>query len=397
MNFYNNTQIGKAKLIDNIKILLYKEDNKIFDTINFEDDAIYLEPLFFSFFKDKISYIKDFNLIIFGYGTNQKSSIKVESDKYGRIYLPNIGWLITNEKLKEFELSKTENIQLIDEKGVCNFEYEPLLFIQDTNIEVLKYHIPLLDQFYFDEHLNKINVEIEEITKHQMSHLTQAFHLINKYVPNHFELIESVTKKVVVFNVDDNLRNSFASLSAQGIAFFNACQKDYNEVFFIDDIAHQTGHIIFNAMIYDIEEFLNVKPNYVVQELKNDEGQVVETRDIHVVFHALYTYYTTFICLDAMLENNVFLGKQKHETIGRIAFYINKCYSDLLVIDNPINSEIKSSEYFTEKGLQIYNELKNKWKEMYKKWFEVTKHFDMSNQPYNFTYSNFVELNPLKN
>jgi DNA gyrase inhibitor GyrI len=83
--------------------------------------------------------------------------------------------------------------------------------------------------------------------------------------------------------------------------------------------------------------------------------------------------------------------------LGRISFYINKCYRDLLLIDNPINSEIKSSEYFTEMGLQIYSELKNKWKEMYRKWFEVTKHYDMSNQPYNFTYSNFAELNPLKN
>ncbi len=396
MNFYEKTQAGKTKLIDNIKILLYKEDNNIFDVINFEDDSVYLDPFFFTVFQNKISIKKDLNLIIFGYSNDQKSSIKVESDKNGRIYIPNIGWLITDDKFKKFELCKKEKIQLIDEKGICKFEYQPIHFIQNTTIEVLKYHIPLLDQFYFDEHLIRINVEIDEITKNQIDHLTKAFHLINKYVPNHFKLIESVTKKVVVFNVEDNLRNSFASLSAQGIAFLNAFQKNNNEVFFIDDIAHQTGHIIFNAMIYDIEEFLNVKPDYVVQELKNNNGEIVETRDIHVVFHALYTYYTTFICLDAMLENNVFVDQKKHETIGRIAFYIIKCYTDLLLIDNPINSEDKSKEYFTEEGLLIYRELKTKWKEIYKKRFEVTSRFDMSNQPYNFTYSKFLELNPLK-
>jgi hypothetical protein len=130
--------------------------------------------------------------------------------------------------------------------------------------------------------------------------------------------------------------------------------------------------------------------------IKLPDGSIIENRDLYVIFHALYTYYTSFLCLDACLENNAFVGKQKHEAIGRIAFYINKCYRDLLLIDNPINSETKSNECFTANGLLIYKELKQKWKEMYVKWFEKTKHFDMSNQPYNFTYSKFLELNPLK-
>jgi hypothetical protein len=33
---------------------------------------------------------------------------------------------------------------------------------------------------------------------------------------------------------------------------------------------------------------------------------------------------------------------------------------------------------------------------MYNKWFDKVKDFDMSNQPYNFTYSKFIVLNPIK-
>lgn len=65
--------------------------------------------------------------------------------------------------------------------------------------------------------------------------------------------------------------------------------------------------------------------------------------------------------------------------MGKIAFYINKCYSDLLLIDNPDKFwKKKAVECFTNDGLLIYRELKIKWKEMYKKWFGVTKHFDMN-------------------
>jgi hypothetical protein len=219
--------------------------------------------------------------------------------------------------------------------------------------------------------------------------------LIKEHIPTQYELIEKYAPKCVVFNFDTYQRNSFATLSAQGIGFFNAYQDNYDEVFFVDDIAHQTGHVILNVMIYESNQFFRKDKKTVLEIINMPDGSLIEKRDLHVVFHALYTYYTSFICLDACLENNVWEGKQKHEAIGRIAFYINKCYRDTLLIDNPINSEEKAVEYFTNDGLIIYRELKIKWKEMYKKWFGLTKHFDMSNQPYNFTYSKFLELNPL--
>ncbi|MFH4968281.1 hypothetical protein V8G61_08765 [Gaetbulibacter sp. M240] len=389
-----NNSIGKNKLIENIKILLYKERVNIFDILDFEDDNIYQEPLFFAFFKKKELYFNQLDSIIFGYSNIKNYKIKVITDKHGRIYIPNIGWLITDSKLKAYDLSNLKQIRLEDEDGSHKFKLEPIELIKDTTIELLKYPIEILDQFYYDEHLNRIDVEIKEITKKHISHLTQAFYLIKKYIPHHYKLIESVTKKVVVFNVNDDLRNSFATLSAQGIAFFNACQENYNEVFFIDDIAHQTGHIIFNAMIYDIDEFLKVEPSYIVQELKNEEGKIVETRDIHVVLHALYTYFTTFICLDAILENDVFEGEKLHELLGRMKFYIGKCYLDLKIFENPIN-KIEVENIFEDKGLEIYSELKNKHKEMSQKWISKTQNFRLDNQLYNFSYSLFKELNPI--
>jgi hypothetical protein len=396
MNEYTLLKSGIENLIENIKILLYKEKIEIFDILDFGEDSIYQEPLFFVYFKNKEEYKKYLDSIIFGYSDNSDMKIKVKSDKYGKVYIPQIGWLITEKKLENFELSRRgKDLLLKQQNNLEDFKHESSKFVQGTNIELLKYPVPILEQFYYDEYSNRIEVEIENITKKHAGNLSKAFQLIKKHIPVHYQLIESVTKKVVIFNVNDDLRNSFATLSAQGIAFFNACQDDYNEVFFIDDIAHQTGHIIFNAMIYNINEFLKVKPGFVVQELKNDKGKTVETRDIHVVFHALYTYYTTFICLDAMLENNVFDGEKLHEILGRMKFYIGKCFLDLRVIDNPITETSKAKKLFTEKGFKIYDSIREKYLEMNRKWMPKVQSFKLDNQLYNFSYSRFKKLNPI--
>lgn len=385
---------GFLKLNQNIKILLYKNKEDIFDFLDFEDDKIFSEPLLFAFFNNKLLQRQSIESVVYGY-SNKSIQFELISDETGKIYLPNIGWLLTNVPNECYVFDKS-NMKLFNQNNEVDFIYEQLEIIKNTSIEVLKYPLPLLKQFYHNTENHILDVEIDNITKKQIKFLTIAYNLIKTLVPTQYELIEKYSPKCVIFNVDTYQRNSFATLSAQGISFFNAYQDDYDEVFFVDDIAHQTGHVIFNVMIYESNRFFKKDKNTILETINMPDGSLIENRDLYIIFHALYTYYSSFICLVACLESDVWEGKQKHEALGRIAFYINKCYRDILLIDNPVSSEQKSQEYFTDDGIVIYRELKAKWKETYKKWFEITKHFDMSNQPYNFTYSKFLELNPLK-
>lgn len=409
MESFYNTQCeylmqGKQSMIENIKILLYQEHESIFDLIDFEDDTIYLEPLLFAYFKSSKRNKNDLFSILYGYIPLNKRPdlIELTTDEWGRIYLPKIGWLITNNpsqhlKLK-FEADSGFNLLQNDRK--IDFLYEPIQLIGDTSIELLKYPVPILEQFYYDVNQTSVKVEITKITLKQLHNLELAIAFIKDSLPHHYDLISSVTKGVVVFNIDYYLTNSFATLSAQGIAFLNSYQDDYNEVFFIDDIAHQSGHVIFNTLIYDSEEFLLVEPGTVIQIL-NLEGLPREPRDIHVVFHALYTYYTTFICLDAYLQNKNIEAAKRHEALGRMRFYIKKCYQDISIIESPDkqynNTDVlySKSELFTEKGFIIYQEILKTYNDMVNKWYKNTNDFDLSNQPYNFTYSSFIELNPI--
>lgn len=376
--------------LNQIRILLYKKNKDIFEILDFENELIYKEPLLFAFFNSKADTIQNIESLIYGYASKDLIYV-VFSDEYGRIYMPNVGWLHTEYKNESFLYDKV-NSKLLKNDQIIDYRFEELELIENTQIELIKYSVPLLKKCYFDTDLKLIDVEIENISKKHLKHLTKAYNLIKKYVPQQFELIENYAPKCVIFDVDTYQRNSFATFSAHGIGFYNAYQQCYDEVFFIDDIAHQTGHVILNSMTFDADKFFTIDKQHVLKTL---EGPFVEKRSIYIVYHALYTYYTSFICLDSCIENGAFQGKQKHEAIGRIVFYINKCYSDLLLIESDINSEIVSNDYFTEQGFLIYKTIKDKWKEMYNKWYKEVKILKLDNQPYNFTYEKFIELNPL--
>jgi hypothetical protein len=391
--------LGNQKLADSIKILLYQADKKIFNRLDFNNDRIYLEPLLFALFNSKNSAAVNIEPIIYGFTELplRPKQIEVISDQSGKIYLPNVGWLEVEQPNLKYDLLTNEQGKICLQLNGKTVSYvvHSLEFIEGTKIELLKYPIPLLNQFYYDVKGASIDVEIEIITERNKIHLITAFNLIKKHSPEHFDLIQLACAKCVIFNVDTYLRNSFATLSAQGISFFNAYQENYNEVFFVDDIAHQSGHVIFNALIYEINDFMLLNPDTILQNVKVD-GVLVETRNFHVIFHALYTYYTTFTCLSACLDAGCFEGEKYHEALGRIRCYIDKCYQDLLLIDNPVDSDENSKRMFTESGLIIYKEIKSTFKMMVTKWGNHVKDFNLNNQPYNFTYSKFVELNPLK-
>jgi len=76
---------------------------------------------------------------------------------------------------------------------------------------------------------------------------------MRRATPVLFDALRSVTRRIVLYSAD--LPNSFATLSAHGVAFLNV-KDDNDEVFFVDDLAHQCGHIMFNALTQEKPRFL---------------------------------------------------------------------------------------------------------------------------------------------
>ena len=367
--------ITKTEFINTIKLLIYKENPSLLEKIDFEDDNVFLEPLLFAYFnskKDNLFTKEMLTEIMQGYFIEKEPLILKESfNKEEIAYVPNLGYF-----------NKEGN------------KVDDICIIQNTSIELLIHSIIHLKTIFndFNENVldeNKIEISKEISLKYE-NVLTNALQYIKTSNKSHFDLIEQCCKKIVLFKTDPKNTNSFATINAHGIAFFNVYQEDYDEVFFVDDIAHQTGHIIMTAILFERKKYFLFDEN---QNIGTFTKNKLEYRSFYILFHALYTYYTTFLCLDACLENNCFNKRQTHEAKGRIGFYLQKCKSDLLNFEKVINYHNGLQNVLSTEGIEIYQNIENKYFEILEKHKETIQ-FIYINQPYNFTYSEFLKLNP---
>ena len=96
---------NKAKLAENMKVLLHEENNEIFDRLDFNNDNIFLEPLLFNYFNTGIDERKyKLDQILFSYLLEEKE-VLIYFDSMGNSYIPNLGYVKSNKKNGHFRVS----------------------------------------------------------------------------------------------------------------------------------------------------------------------------------------------------------------------------------------------------------------------------------------------------
>lgn len=376
MSINNNLFVtNRTKIANTIKILMYKEDAELLEKLDFDNESLFLEPLLFAYFNTKKENNYSHTLLkeIVQGSFFQKNIIKTKFslNQDDIAYIPQIGYFKCNEE------SPFEDIKVID----------------GTNIEIIKYLPKVLENVFkdfFDNLINENEILINDLLlKNSITPLTNAFNFIKKCLPEHFSIIEDNCKKCLVFKANPKLTNSFATINAHGIAFFNFYQKDYDEVFFVDDIAHQTGHIILTTLCFERKIIFIIDENQKIDQILKIE----DYRDIYILFHALYTYYTTFLCLDNCIDAGFFNDKQVLEASARIGFYIQKCEIDIIYFSK-INDFFGGVEYtLTNNGILLYTKIVSEYNRIQSKWKPIVFNYKYRNQEYNFALSKFLEIN----
>jgi hypothetical protein len=394
-------QRQKDVILENIRILVYKEDPKLFELLDFDNDRIFAEPLLFAYFnaKEKSSTLEQ---LLLGYIEKEKRPESIEAiiDDDGFIYLPQIGWLKSALRNQKVNLNKKYEsicgLYILNGSSEISFTFEPIQKIGGTSFELINYQHPLLRPHYFDSKQRLIAVEIEMISKRQRENLAKALNLIETVTPSYYGLLEKAIRKFVIFNDPLVRRNSFATMAVHGCAFFNSFQPEYDEIFFVEDIAHQGGHVIFNNEIHLKNDFFRISGETIV---KSDGffGWILnqsEKRNLFIVFHALFTYYSIIICLQACISKTTILSTlQKHEALGRLTFCFQKFGIDLKLLGKVDNQG--NSTYFSEEGFSLYKLMKDFHEETRINWGSEMKKINLMNQVYNFSNRNFHRANPL--
>jgi len=139
---------------------------------------------------------------------------------------------------------------------------------------------------------------------------------------------------------------------------------------------------MFNALTFESEQYLAVAPN---TPLRIYTGREEETRTVYETLHGVFTEAVMFQCLNKCYENSIFTGRQAHELLGRIAFILRRFGSDL--------HNLSRDQPFTQKGNWLFGNILKEFKDAYEQHKGLVQDVDISNQPYNFSYEKFAELN----
>ncbi|MEK7285727.1 MAG: hypothetical protein AAB035_00285 [Nitrospirota bacterium] len=384
--FVSDTQF-QNKVIFFFPCLLYKVNAELFDQLDFDDDNIFLEPLLFAYFTDPHPVIQ-LEQILFGYipEETRPKMIHVYANSDGIVELPIVGSLHTsihNATLRLVWRNGFGNCVLENAEGssVTIHSRSQPVFAEGTSIEICRYNHPLLERFFVNDAGQRVDVDIENITRLHFSHISCALDLIKGFLPDYYKSILAVTRRIMVYSGKRPF--SFATVSAHGIVFLNASKED-NQLFFLEDIIHQCGHIIFSAMTIDPQKIIKIQSHTPLNHLNGDKR---DGRDIYTTLHGVFTEAWMNLCLDRGCDSKQFPLFQRHELFGRFALIFTRFGCDL--------KSLMVSGLFTEQGQQLFNCLTNIYQDIVSRRYNQLSQIKISNQKYCFSRADFLRLNPL--
>lgn len=364
---------NSVSLSDTFRLALYQENEKLFELLSYEDDYSFLEPTLICYFLSDLEKFDktSLNQIIFGYTSkeNRPQSIFLKADRFGIVNLPNLGYI------KSYPNSLIEyNILDIDENIIFN------QFIKNSTIRLCLHTTDLLgysDSIIFHE-------GVEQTLSKNIKSLESAVFFFQNYLKEFWEVIDNVTREFIVFSSPNH--NSFAGISQHGTAYFNTENRLVSPIFFIDDIAHQCGHIIFNVLTLQTANFLKVPKNTLLRDFINE---IDENREVYTVFHALYTYTAIVASLSKALDvKGIFDDELVVEIKARLGFYMQKFDTDL--------KNIKNAKVLTDLGMKYYDSFYEVYRSVKNSHDSIFNYFTYNNQPYIFDFVIFKRENKVK-
>lgn len=375
---------GREQILHALRTLVYSSAPGLFDLLDFDNEDAFLEPLLFAYFNSQDRRI-GLEQILFGYIADDRkpTETSVYSDGEGVVYLPTIGYLITSHTDRTLTLvwNKHDHTYTLRDAGaVVDFDTQPLIFVDGTSIEVCRHNNPLLAGFYAGTDGAVREVEMTAAAHRHVEHLNHAFLILRECHPHIYAMLVGATRKIAVFQ--SPALNSFATLSVHGVAFLNATPDD-DFVFFIEDLVHQCGHIVCNTATFDKERFFRISPETPLFDVTQEHG---ETRSVYATFHGVFTEALMNECFSACFDEAGFVGRQRHELAGRLALILRRFELDLrsLIADG----------LFSDEGLLFLSRFTQTFLEVHARRRDLLELCDTSNQPYNFSYKAFLELNP---
>lgn len=382
--YYSDNELDDSisSVIDSLKKMLYSRHEDIFEKIDFDDDSIYLEPLFYSYvFQDDNRWLDS---IIYGYRKEKPDSIAVFSNREGIVYLPMIGYFYTDLKYEGLTLKQAngEYALFLNDRPVP-YKFTPIYYLE-YGIELLLSLHPLFEALFIEQDVAVEDITVEHSWKEYVPSINDGLQIVASANPGFFQKLQKNLKKILVF--DGAAPNPFATLKAHNMIFINTRDQG-GKLFFADRISHEGGHVIFFSLTYESKyKLFHCHPNTPFVEItKNEEDHGT----IYLRFHGLFTYLSILGWLLAYSEKSLDEREEIHELKGRTLFHLQRFHILLQKF-----SVLSVFEPEGERWLEIFEDFSNRNSDTY---LALSEQYSIEGQPYDFSYEIFKALNPIKN
>jgi len=365
-----------TQLVNVLRTLTYRENKNIISKIDFNEDRIFLEPLLFAYF-NRIQTDTVFSesllseLMQSHFIEKEPLQLKGSYNQNDVAYIPNLGYY-----RKEKEKVVNEELQ----------------YVEGTNIEILKYDIPLLRNVLEvitsrtpgEKHFFIKDQYVEE----NLSTLNQAFKQIKNAIPSRYVFIEKCCKKILLFNEPNPKVPSRVTINALGTLFINIYNNEKNLPFFIDTIAQLTGSMIMTTILQDKKSIFKVDHTQKISPITQKEDR----RNIYTLFHRLYCHYAAFHCLHHYIGKEFCKEEDRMDLTRRMVFYLKKCKNDLENFEMVAAHFTGIENILTENGIYLFNIIENSYKEVLNDRNLEMKKFEHTPINYRMGYSEFIRI-----
>jgi hypothetical protein len=375
---------GQRQLAQTIRLLVYKADPGLFELLDYEDDNCFLDPLLFAFFTNPAPTVMLPQLLAGRIPPQHRpAEVAARADARGQICLPGVGMLeieLPNAAVTVQFSKMSGELRCNDGSNTLPAILQTAGRVSGTTIEVEKHRQPLFDRFFLENGGAPDATDFAGAASGHLRHLTNACALLRDHCPDLAEELFFATRRIVLYRWERPY--SFATLSAHGAIFLNVTGVN-DEVYFVEDIAHQVAHVMFNALTLNKKRFLSIDPETPLGTLHGNEH---EPRTVYAAYHGLFTYVMIGWTLATLLERGAFEGRQAHEAIGRLGLILRKFAYDLALLDKP--------QFFTALGRRCWRHFEDVYTDLQRRYGPLVGGFDYRNQPYVFDYRRFAQLNP---
>lgn len=273
--------------------------------------------------------------------TGTDSPHTVLSDAEGVVHVPGLGRYVTGRPSTEFTVRHDpDDHTLTVEPGGESYRLEPSTRVPGTDVEIVDRMDPVLDGF-LRLHIDRYDeLTVRTDARIHLPRIARALDLIAAVSrPYHTALTESL-RSILLY--EHPTAESFAALGMHGMIFLNVpgtAGTDY----FVEELVHQGGHVLFSEATLNRGDFLRVDPEAPLSRILGRD----DPRNAYDAFHGLFTEHMEYQIVLGVLEQRLADDEERPAFARHLASVARRHRRDLLLI------EPHADEIFTPLGREV--------------------------------------------